>query len=507
MNTDPAADVLAGILNPDPATGLDRLLYALSRLDDDFFSGMHKALFRAVSRYYDVAGGVMGPKYLSDLLKQQQQSGDPAQLMLFAQTFADLSKTPVTDHEFRFAVQALRDRHAEQMTGEAITVAFEILQRGAEIETPNGREQVRGHTPAREYAQAAFADIERGFTMEHAPEGDIRSEADDVLARYAQVSAGEQQGVKTGIASVDAEHTGYLPGELGLIAAFTSAGKSAVCCQIAWHAATQQGRNVFFATSETVREAIRHRIIARHSRLPQFKPKDHVGEWRGLNSENLRRGDLLPSQFEVLKLVLADLASSEYGRIYIAQVPRGATLSYVENRMSRVQAQWTAQGEEGVGLAVVDYLGLLKSDRRRTSEREEMNEIIKEAKTFAVGFDNGNGVPLLSPWQMSREAHNNAQTTGHYTLGSLSDTSEAEKSADTVASLFREPGSVDTLTWQFLKMRNGRIPEALTIKTDYRNAFFTSPQSIDVSSASVSGGKATVSLGKSLGFDAGAFGI
>jgi replicative DNA helicase len=235
-----------------------------------------------------------------------------------------------------------------------------------------------------------------------------------------------------------------------------------------------------------------------------FKPAGYVGEWRGLNTETIRRGALNADEYEVLKAVLADLQqNTAYGHIYIAQVPRAATLTYVETRMNRIQTQWKASGQEGIGLSVVDYLGLLKPDRRRTSEREEMNEILKDAKTFAVGFDNGNGVPLLSPWQMSREAHNNAQTTGHYTLGSLSDTSESEKSPDTIVSLFREPGSVDSLTWQFLKMRDGKIPGPITVKTDFTNAYFTSPNALNVTS--VSGGSATVSLGAS--FDVGAFGI
>lgn len=498
--TDPAADVLAGILN-DP-DGLDHLLHAVTRLTDDHFSGMHKALWRAVTSYYEISGGVLGPKYLSDLLSKDGTS-DPAQILLFKQTFADLYGTSVTDHEFRYAVSVLRDRYAAQLAGEAITTSFEILQRGAEIQTPQGLVEVRGHQAALDYVTAAAADIQRGYVMEVAPEGPAFAEGDQILADI-EAAQSATQGVQTGIGAVDDVFNGYVPGELGIVAAFTNAGKTQMCAQTAWHASVMQGRNVFFATSETVREAIRLRVFARHSRLPQFKPKDHVGEWRGLNAENLKNGDLTPGQFDALKAVIADLkTNSSYGSLYIAQVPRAATLTYVETRMKRVHTQWQAQGEDGIGLAVVDYLGLLKPERRRTSEREEMNEILKDAKTFAVGFDNGHGVPLLSPWQMSREAHNNALNTGHYTLGSLSDTSEAEKSPDTIVSLFREPGSTDTLTWQFLKMRSGHIPEPVTVKVDFRNAYFGSAAEIQ---PTVVNGKATMPL-SSLGFDSSILGI
>ena len=221
-----------------------------------------------------------------------------------------------------------------------------------------------------------------------------------------------------------------------------------------------QGKNVFFATSETVRSTVRRRIIARHSRLPQF------GLEKGLDSTDLKRGSLSPKQEEVLKEVVHDMDHNpNYGKIYIAQIPRGATLSYLEARMNRQASMWQ------IDLGVMDYIALLKSDRRRNSEREEMNEVIKDTKVFATSFNDGDGVPFITPWQIRRESHVDALRTGAYGLASLSDTAEIEKSADGIYTLLRTPESPGEVSFQTLKLRDGEIPNAINLVHDFRNAY------------------------------------
>lgn len=234
------------------------------------------------------------------------------------------------------------------------------------------------------------------------------------------------------------------------------------CCQTAWDAAVMQGKNVFFATSETVRTTVRRRIIARHSRLPQFGLED------GLDSTSLKRGTLSPKQEVALKDIVHDLDTNpNYGKLYICQIPRGATLSYLEARMNRQGAMWE------VDLAIMDYVALLKSDRKRSSEREEMNEVIKDTKVFATSFNDGAGVPFVTPWQIRRESHTEALRTGSYGLASLSDTAEIEKSADQILTMLRVPENPKEVTLQFLKMRDGDIPNPITLRHDFRNAYLT----------------------------------
>lgn len=473
MSMDHAKNVLAGIV----PNRKDLLLYAMQHLDDDHFRGeVQKGIWRAIERYYDVAGDVLPKKTLTDLLSSSKTL-ETSKALLYEEEFAEIESLTLADHEFRYAVDALKDQRAEQLTGEAITTAFEILMRGAEV----GRDVLEGHKEARTYAYSQFAHIDKLDNIEVAPEGDMRYEGSDILKEYIDRKAGKTgQGILTGIPSVDKASGGFQKGELTLVCAYTNQGKTQLCCQTAWDAAIQQGKNVFFATSETVRTTVRRRIIARHSRLPQF------GLAKGLDSTDIKNGTLSPAEEKSLKEVVDDLDNNpNYGKLYIAQIPRGATLSYLEARMNRQGALWN------IDLGIMDYLALLKSDRKRNSEREEFNEILKDAKVYATSFNEGSGLPLISPWQIKQEAYKNAQVTGAYGLASLSDTSEAEKSSDQIITLLRQPEQPNQLSLQFLKMRDGEVPNAISLETDFRCAYLGDKKSGGYSLSGSSSGSST----------------
>lgn len=452
---DHGAHVLAAIV-PDRA---DLLLTALIRLEPQHFPNeIQRNIFTMLERYHGIANGVMPPKILSDLLKRE--AVEPAKALLYEQTYATLAAARVEDHEFRYAIDALKSLRADRLTGEAITTAFEIKERGLEIDG----EEHRGHEASREYLRAELARIDKIDGSDHAPEGDVRTEGDEIRAEYAARKAGETtSGILTGIAEIDGANDGFHNGELVLVAAYTSEGKSQFVSQTAWHAATQQGKNVFFATTETLRAQIRRRIIARHSRLPQF------GYEGGLNASTIKTGTLDPEQEMVLEAVLDDLETNpDYGRLHITQVPRGGTLGFVEGRMLRAEQQWP------IDLAVIDYLALLKPDARRKDTREEFNDLLRDAKTLAASFAQGRGVPLLSPWQTGREKWRTALEVGEYFLDAMSDTSEAEKSSDQIISLLRLPDAPDEARVKFLKTRDGETPPLQTLAIDYRNAYLGS---------------------------------
>lgn len=447
------ANVLTGIL---PARK-DLLLYALQHLEPAHFrSEVNRNLFVLLERYYDVTSGILPRQTLSDMLTRSE-TVDQGKAMLYEEIFSGLESRHLEDHEFRYAVDALKDLRAQQMTGEAITTAFEILERGAEV----GRDLLKGHKEARTFAYQQFAEIDKLDNIETAPEGDMRHESKEILEEYEARKAGKiGKGVLTGIETYDGWTGGFQRGEMCLVSAFAGAGKTQFCCQTAWHAATQQGVNVFFATSETVRSVVRRRILARHSRLPQF---DYPG---GLNATRIKNGTLTPQEETVLKDVVHDLDfNPSYGKLYIGQVPRGASMSYVEARMNRSGSMWD------IGLGIIDYLALLRSDRVRGNEREEFNDILRNAKTFAVSFNEGRGVPLLSPWQIRRESYKEALGTGAYSMSALSDTSEAEKSSDQILSFLTMPEKPNETTFQILKLRDGELPPALTLETDFKNAY------------------------------------
>jgi replicative DNA helicase len=424
-----------------------------------FTDSVQAALFGFCERYADQAGGVLPRAALADILRSQA----PGTVLKYEEYYDLLTAAKPSDDQFTWSVQQLRELYADRRTGETVTRSMAILTQGV----TEGKRELRGHADARAFLLSGLADIERELDAASAPEGDMRAEgreiAEDFLSRAEQHAAGSS--VSTGIPALDLMlGGGYQRGELILVAGWTSAGKSKWCAQTAWHAVTQQRKNVVIFTSEVLRSQVRFSILARHSRLEQFGLKD------GINTRDMKAGTLRDKmQF---KDVLRDFAGNqEYGRCYVAQVPRGATIGTLESRLARLARDWTAD------LVIVDYLALLKPEARHRDLREALVEIIKEAKQVAVTYRDGLGVPLLSPWQVSRGARDEAAKHG-YTLSSLSETAEASNTSDVIVSLL-DPDSDDSrgrnvpLKLSVLKNRDGeRGGEPLELAADYATSYF-----------------------------------
>lgn len=434
----------------------DLLMSALQQLEPDHFrTEVRRNIFRLLEVYYAQTTGIITRGALSDLL--ERRGVEATKTLLYEEAFDEAVATTVPDHEFRHAIAYLKDLRAEQRTGEAITTSMEILQRGVDLD---GRD-LRGHADAREYLYGELGVIDRLGQNDTAPEGDVRGEQEIMMKDYADRKSGQTvPSISSGIRTVDRSTGGFQNGELVLICAHTGEGKSMLSTQVGWNACVNNGKNVFFATSETTRPQVMRRLMARHSRLEQFSLPE------GLNSKDIKNGDLDDAQEDVYSEVVRDFTTNPtYGKFYIAQIPRDGTLGFIEARLARQQAMWN------IDLVVIDYLTLIRSERRRESIREELNEIVKGAKIIATTFNNGLGVPILSPWQMSTRAWEEAKRVGYYTLGNLAETSEAEKTPDMVLSLLRVPETPSEVKIQFLKNRDGEVPAMFSLEYDYRCAY------------------------------------
>ena len=116
---------------------------------------------------------------------------------------------------------------------------------------------------------------------------------------------------------------------------------------------------------------------------------------------------------------------------------------------------------------MVDYLGLVHSETARRSRREELDDMLVRVKQLAVN----ERIPVVSPWQISREGFERGrQLAGEFTLNSLADTSQTERSADVVLTIYYED---DELNCQILKNRDGETGD-FTLTTDFKTSRVTS---------------------------------
>lgn len=481
--TDAGQSVLAGIL---PSHRMN-LVMAVQQLDLDHFPDKtHRDLFNVLKTIYDRTTEVAHRDTATMLMKSR--GWEPTRILAMEQMYDTYAALPIGNGQFRWAVHTLKDLMARKLTGEAIIEAMEVLESGVEVSHDN-RERFagrplgtlqRGAPAAREYLAHQIHVIDRMGEVDTAPEGDMRHEQDRALKEYAERrDSTVQHGILTGIKCIDSETGGFQNGELVLFAAYTGQGKSMFATQTAWYNAIgctadgKKGRDVFFATSETIRPQVMRRIWARHSRLKQF------GHQAGLNSKKIKDGTLSPEEEKVFAAVLFDLKTNpDYGKLNILQMPRGADLKWMEMRLREFGR------EADVCLAVSDYLALVRPEYRRQSKREEYDEIINDAKLMATSFMDGRGVPFLSPWAVkqdafeaavygrrARDSDKSTNPTGSYGLSCLAETSVAEKSADQIMTLLRAETETAIARLQFLKVRDGDVPAQKFVAIDFASTY------------------------------------
>lgn len=453
-----------GAVVPDKVSYLNRLFRQLT--PDHFSDPIYKTFYKLFENYYDRTGAVLTKEGLED---QLSRVADPGKVALYLETYEDFLVTRVTEPEFIWSIEQLRELAAEKATGEALAKSMEVLKRGI---TNDRGETIKGHEAARDVVLESLSAIDQNLSMMESPEGDMRKEKLEILSDYAARkkarASGKVEGIRFGISELDAKLGGLQNGELVLSAAYSSDGKTSLCVQLAHNAAIRQGKNVVFLTTETVSTVIRRKLVARHSKEEQF------GLPEGLNTKDLKAGTL--SEVEELKLreIVDDLELNEnYGKLYIVQVPREASIATVEQRLYRLQRSFH------IDLVICDYLALLRADGalKTSGMREKLSAIIKEAKRMAVTFNGGAGVPFVSPWQVNRASRDIALEQDHYTSSALAETAEATNSADVIISLLGPADNSDRyadVKGQILKNRDGETSNSLLFQVDYATSHFRS---------------------------------
>jgi replicative DNA helicase len=230
----------------------------------------------------------------------------------------------------------------------------------------------------------------------------------------------------------------------------TGEGKTTQCVNVAYNA-MMAGKNIVFGTSETSRDQVRRKLICRHSLHSKFHNS------QGIPNSKLKMGILSTAEEKLFNDVVDDLSdSTAYGRFKIQMLPRKCTVDYFTGMLAKYEAEFF------IHMAIWDELRL-GSSRGRRDWREELNDIIRDAKQMAVTHrhkDSSTGVLLLAPYQIPRIKWQEAKSTGRYDKSCLADTAEAERTADLIWSHLQRDEQME-LTCQVLKYRDGndRIPE------------------------------------------------
>jgi hypothetical protein len=462
--------IVSGLIPPPGATAeqhrdaLDNLRYLGDKLDPALLPDQHRLLVESAKIYaIDTDwGGALSETALLEFLRDDRAA--PEVSARFLSLYAEASFRAVTQAEFRFALKRFVAKKRDDFFMEILTTASTIQVSGAKV----GKVELKGFDDAQAYLRKRLADLDRGYSLDAVPEGEVRSEALEVVEQYDRRKTQPESfvGIKSGLPWVDTATNGLQNGEFGVVAGYTEQGKTHMCIQWGHHAATVQGKNIAFAIPEMTKEQYRNRIAIRHMRNPKF------GTPNGIDGQRFKNGTLTPDEETALKAAMTDLQNNPaYGRIYVFQVPEKGGLDYVLSKAAFLDSLWADSG--GLHGLFIDSISMLAMDSGIEHTRMALNAAIKQTSSAAKSFRAGRGLPIITTWHANRKSYAEACEKGYYTNRSWSEADGLEKWCDFLLWLLIKPNQLDTheIISGIGKYRSGPSHEIRTLYEDFGTGY------------------------------------
>lgn len=439
----------------------DRLNYVSTRLGPSTFTGPHRSLWDIILSVHELTSGsiIDGPALTRILEAQPEEKLPLSRKIEIEDLWTTLTqRAPITEPDFRVSVEQLLDKTKEDSLGSALVDTARILDVGMK----NGQTSLYGVNDAVNYLRESLVSLETR-PQDDILEGDVRSEERELLEELTQKNAVPRY--PTGIAPIDDMTSGGVgKGELWIVGAYTGVGKSMLALNMAYNFMLD-GKNVIYFSLEMPKEQVRNRLLIRHARNKKFGTQGL--SLMALNKHKNKLADLTEEQRKLYSTVVHDFTRNPaYGRVPIIQAPRDTRMSTLKAAINRWNDRFP------IDVVIIDSLDLVGAETKRASRRDELNEVILAGKHLAMSFGDG-GIPVITPWQTSRAAFNNAASEfseGDYTITALAETSEAERRADLIITMLQKPDTPSRLKIQTLKWRDGQ-PKDFELKIDYDRCF------------------------------------
>ena len=215
-------------------------------------------------------------------------------------------------------------------------------------------------------------------------------------------------GLASGFAELDRMTDGMHGGEMIIIAARPSMGKTSLAMNIAESVVLNQKLPVGVFSLEMTAESLVLRMLCSNARV---------------NLRNIREGFMSESDFPKLTSSAGKMSSAP---LYIDDTP-GLSILQLRTRARRMWQQ------HGIKLFVIDYLQLLHSTSRRAQEnrQQEIAEISSGIKALAKELS----IPIIVLAQLNRELEKDKSRKPH--LSDLRESGSIEQDADLVGLLYK----------------------------------------------------------------------
>ena len=379
------ASLLGSILiDPDVCGDVIQII----RSPEDFFRQAHGEVYRVICELYDRHQAV-------DIVQLQQLLKDRDILKPVGGTdfLVELAESVPDATSASHYARLIREK---AMIRQLIAAAGEIL-REAHARPESATELID------EAERRIFQIAEQSETRKITDLSELITEAMELLEKQEGRAV---TGVPSGYRDFDEMTGGMQPGEMVILAARPSMGKTALALNIAENIAIR-GDKVGFFSLEMSSGQIVQRLLSSRS---------------GVSGQSLRRNALHQRDFQALFAACDELREAP---IYIDDTP-GLTLMQLRAKARRMKQKFD------INCLLIDYLQLMTSGGRVESRQQEVSELSRGVKALARELN----VPVMALSQLNRAAE---QREGHRPrMSDLRESGSIEQDADVVMMLHRE---------------------------------------------------------------------
>ena len=355
--------------------------------EDDFASPAHRKIFSAVRALHDDQRAVD----LVTLRDELKRRGDLEAVGGKEAVYQLTDSVPAAVNVEHYA-RIVREK---AITRNLLSAAREIFDAASQDRTAS-RELL-------DNAQSRIFQI-----AERGTQGSVGPIKDALKAAFEQIDRGREgmlTGLATGFTDLDEMLSGLQPGELIIVAARPSMGKTSLALNIAEHVGVHLQQPVALFSLEMSREQVARNMLCSHARL---------------DSHRMRRGRLTARERESLPHHVGTLSEAP---IFLDD---SASLNAFELRAKarRIRAN------SGLSLLIVDYLQLMEGPSIDSRE-QQISAISRNLKGLAREM----GVPIIAVAQLNRQVE--TRDDHRPRMADLRESGSLEQDADVVLLLHR----------------------------------------------------------------------
>ncbi len=231
---------------------------------------------------------------------------------------------------------------------------------------------------------------------------------DDLAKRGESIT-----GIPSGFADLDQITGGFQPGNLIIIAARPSMGKSALVTNIAENVALHKKnpRPVALFSLEMSEGELAQRFIASQAMI---------------KGDDLRKGRVRDEKWERVLKVAGDY---ERSKLYVDD---SSDIGLLDIRAKARRLHQSLHDEGGLGLIIIDYLQLMRADGRYDNRVQQVGEMSRGLKILARELK----VPVIALSQLSRGVE--SRPDKRPMLSDLRESGQIEQDADLVMFIYRD---------------------------------------------------------------------